>query len=347
MDRDAKLSVRRQCELLEISRTQVYYKPRNESEENLILMKRIDRLHLEDPSAGTRRMAVYLRREGHRVGRKRVRRLMQLMGLVAAYPRKRTTIPGGPEGVRPYLLRDLEITRVNQVWCADITYIPMARGFMYLVCVMDWHSRKILSWELSNTLETDFCLSALNKAVENTRSTPEIFNTDQGCQFTSHEWIGRLEELNIRISMDGKGCWVDNVLIERFWRSIKYENIFLNVYENGHELACGIKKYIHHYNHVRPHEAHNYATPQEVYQGNGGTRICTPGQSDLGITPLRCGPSGTYTRSDLPSITNSGDMDLFFPSKENERTVQECVMPNGSADSIRETKKNRSSCDIT
>ena len=212
-------------------------------------------------------MRSYLRRMGYQVGRHRVRRLMRLAGIVAAYPRKRTTIPGGPSGIYPYRLRGLSIERPNQVWCADITYIPMRRGFMYLFAVMDWYSRKIIAWELSNTLDTDFCLKALNRAVEITGARPEIFNTDQGCQFTSREWIGRLKELEITISMDGKGRWLDNVVIERFWRSIKYGDIYLNAYENAWELETGVESYIMRYNFKRPHQALNEATPQEVYEG--------------------------------------------------------------------------------
>ena len=201
------------------------------------------------------------------MSRTRVKRLMRLMGLEAVYPRKRTTIPGGPSGIYPYLLKDLKITRPNQVWTVDITYIPMARGFMYLFAVMDWHSRKVLSWELSNTLDTHFCLEGLRKAIESTRTVPEILNTDQGCQFTSDEWTGRLKELGITISMDGKGCWVDNVIIERFWRSIKYEDIYLKSYENGWELERGIESYMMHYNCERPHQSLRDATPEEVFTG--------------------------------------------------------------------------------
>ena len=230
-------------------------------------MQKLDELHLNDPAAGSRRMREYLRRDGHpRISRKRVRRLMRLMGLEAVYPRKRTTIPGGRSGVHPYLLRDLKIVRPNQVWCADITYIPMARGFMYLFAIMDWYSRTVIAWELSNTLDTDFCLRALNRAVILTGTRPEIFNTDQGCQFTSTEWIGRLKELDIRISMDGKGRWLDNVVIERFWRSIKYEDIYLKSYENGHELERGIEAYIMRYNQTRPHQALNGLVPKEKYE---------------------------------------------------------------------------------
>lgn len=268
MSREEKLSVRRQCELLDISRSLFYYLPKGESEENLRIMREIDELHMEDATAGSRRMRNYLRRRGWpKIGRGRVKRLMRLMGIEAIYPRKRTTIPGGPSGVYPYRLRRLKIDHPNQVWCADITYIPMARGFMYLFAVMDWHSRKVLAWELSNTLDTGFCLRALEKAVESAGTVPEILNTDQGCQFTSDEWTGRLKELGITISMDGKGRWLDNVMIERFWRSIKYEDIYLKSYENGWELERGIEAYMMRYNCERPHQSLHDATPEEVYGG--------------------------------------------------------------------------------
>jgi putative transposase len=268
VNKQSKLSVRRQCELLGISRTLIYYLPQDESEENLQVMRELDELHMEDASAGSRRMCSYLRRrDWPNISRGRVKRLMRVMGIEAVYPRKRTTIPGGPSGIYPYKLRGLKIDRPNQVWCADITYIPMAKGFMYLFAIMDWHSRKILAWELSNTLDTGFCLRTLNRAVEATGTVPEIFNTDQGCQFTSEEWIGRLKELRIAISMDGKRRWIDNVMIERFWRSIKYEDIYLNSYENGWELEKGIEAYILRYNFKRPHRSLEEATPEEVYGG--------------------------------------------------------------------------------
>jgi len=268
VSKDAKLSVRRQCQLLDISRSLLNYVPKGESEENLGIMRIMDELHLKDATAGSRRMRDYLRRKGWpKMSRTRAKRLMRLMGLEAVYPRKRTTIPGGPSGIFPYLLRDLKITRVHQVWAADITYIPMTRGFMYLFAVIDWHSRRVLSWELSNTLDTGFCLRGLQKAIELTGAVPEILNTDQGCQFTSTDWTGRLKELGISISMDGKGCWVDNVIIERFWRSIKYEDIYLRSYENGWELERGIESYMMHYNYDRPHQSLRGATPEEIYTG--------------------------------------------------------------------------------
>lgn len=231
-------------------------------------MELIDKLHLQDPAAGTRRMSKLLRRmTGWRIGRKRVRRLMRLMGIEAIYPRKRTTIPGGPSGIRPYRLKGLTIDRPNQVWCADITYIPMRRGYMYLFAIIDWYSRKIIDWELSTTLDTTFCLRCLKRAL-NTFDKPEIMNTDQGCQFTSDDWINCLEEADVIISMDGKGRWLDNVMIERFWRSIKYEDIYLKSYETPKELGRGIKAYILRYNTQRPHESLADATPEEKYYEN-------------------------------------------------------------------------------
>jgi len=268
VSKKSKISLRRQCDLLGISRSLIYYLPKGESEDNLRIMRELDELHLEDASAGARRMRDYLRRRGWpKISRGRVKRLMMLMGVEAVYPRKRTTIPGGPSGIYPYKLKGLKIDHPNQVWSADITYIPMARGFMYLFAIIDWHSRKVLAWELSNTLDTGFCLRTLNRAVELTGTRPEIFNTDQGSQFTSDEWIGRLKELEITISMDGKGRWLDNVVIERFWRSLKYEDVYLKSYKNGWELERGIEAYIMRYNLKRPHQSLESATPEEVYEG--------------------------------------------------------------------------------
>lgn len=210
----------------------VYYELTGESEENRALMKEMDRLYLEDPTAGSRRMSDYLERlTGQEVNRKRTSRLMRVMGLEAIYPRQRTTIPGGPSGIFPYLLKELEINRPDQVWSADITYIPMRRGYLYLFAIIDWYSRKIIDWELSNTLDTTFCLNCLQRAVRHS-GIPEIINTDQGCQFTSGQWSEYVQKTGARISMDGRGRWLDNVAIERFWRSIKYEDIVC--YERNH-----------------------------------------------------------------------------------------------------------------
>jgi len=261
------LSIRSQCRLLHIHRSMIYYDLLDETEKNLDLMKKIDQLYLEDPSAGSRRMSSYLRRQtGEAVNRKRVRRLMRAMGIEAVYPRKRTTIPGGPSGVYPYRLKGLNITHPNQVWCADITYIPMRRGSMYLFAIMDWHSRKIIDWELSNTLDLSFCVECLKRALKHS-GVPEIMNTDQGSHFTSDRWLSVLKDYTITISMDGKGRWLDNVAIERFWRSIKYEDIYLKSYETVRNLAQGIKSYILRYNLFRPHQSLNEATPEEIYSG--------------------------------------------------------------------------------
>lgn len=243
----------------------MYYQLSCESEEDQRLMELLDRLHMTDPSAGTRRLRWYLHRQtGINIGRKRVRRLMRLMGLEAIYPRKRTTIPGGPAGIQPYRLKGLDINRPNQVWSADITYIPLRRGYMYLFAIMDWFSRKIIAWELSTTLDTEFCLRCFKRALK-TSGKPEITNTDQGCQFTSEKWLKYLQDAEVAISMDGKGRWLDNVVIERFWRSIKYEDIYLKSYENPRELAKGIGAYVLRYNHDRPHHALSGETPEETY----------------------------------------------------------------------------------
>ncbi len=261
------VSVRRQCELLHVSRSRVYAPKKAESEEAIRIMHSIDRIHLEDPSAGARRMVIYLKHIGFgRINRKRVRRLMRVMGITALYPRKRTTLPGGPSGVYPYALKDVKIDHSNQVWCADITYIPLHRGFMYMVAIMDWYSRKVLSWSLSNTLDTRFCVLALKKAIQITGCVPTIVNTDQGSQFTSEDWITPLKQKGIVISMDGRGRWLDNVVVERFWRTIKYEDIYLKSYETGWELEKGIGAFIDHYNTLRPHQSLNGSTPDQVYR---------------------------------------------------------------------------------
>ena len=221
------LPVIRQCELLGVSRSGFYYTPAQENPATLALMRLIDEQFMETPFYGTRQMTWHLRRQGHIVGRKRVRRLMRRMGLAAVYQKPRTSVPHPGHTVFPYLLRDLTIDRANQVWCADITYIPMRRGFLYLVAVMDWATRKVLSWRVSNTMETAFCIAAVEEAIGRF-GVPEIFNTDQGSQFTSAAFTGLVAEAGIRISMDGRGRWMDNVFIERLWRSLKYEFVYLH-----------------------------------------------------------------------------------------------------------------------
>jgi putative transposase len=256
------LSVVCQCALLSISRSSVYYQPVKTSQENLKLMKLIDQQYLDRPFYGSRRMTAWLRNQSYDVNRKRVRRLMGIMGLRAIYRRPRTSQPAPGHQVYPYLLRGVEITRPNQVWTADITYIPMARGFLYLVAIMDWYSRYVLAWRLSNTLETDFCVEALEEALR--KGVPEMFNTDQGAQFTSQVFTGLLEQHRVRISMDGKGRYTDNLFMERLWRSLKYEEVYLKAYAGGKEARAGIGGYFDFYNLERPHQALGYQTPAEV-----------------------------------------------------------------------------------
>nr|AQQ74469.1 hypothetical protein [uncultured bacterium] len=264
IDQGHELSITRQAQLLDLSRSGVYYQPLAISAADLLLMRRIDELHLELPFAGSRMLRDLLRQEGHKVGRKRVRTLMRRMGIEAIYRKKNTSRPHPEHAVFPYLLRGLAIERPNQVWSSDITYIPMARGFVYLVAVMDWRTRKVLAWRLSNTLTADFCVEALQEAIAKF-GVPEIFNTDQGAQFTSAEFIGVLKQHQIRISMDGRGRWRDNVFIERLWKSIKYEEVYLHAYENVSAARAGIARYIQFFNTRRPHSALDRRTPDAVY----------------------------------------------------------------------------------
>ncbi len=259
------LSVRRQCELLDINRSSFYFQPAAESEENLRLMRLIDQQFLRTPFYGSRRMTASLERSGETVNRKRVQRLMAQMGLEAIFPRPRTTITATDARVYPYLLRDRELTRVNEVWSSDITYVPMRHGFMYLTAVIDWYSRYVHSWRLSNTLEGRFCLEALEEALSMGR--PEIFNTDLGSQFTAQEYTGRLEEAGIAVSRDGRGRALDNVFVERLWRSVKYENIYINDYEHVKDLESGLTAYFWFYDEERLHQSLDYRTPAEVYRG--------------------------------------------------------------------------------
>jgi putative transposase len=260
-----ELSLSRQCDILAISRSSFYYTPKGESPENLALMRRIDELFLKYPFYGSRQMARQLRREDICVGRHRVRRLMRLMGLEAIYQAPRTSDPHPHHRIYPYLLRKLEITRPNHVWCADITYIPVQRGFLYLVAIMDWATRHVLAWRLSNTMDAGFCVEALNEALS-TYGKPDIFNTDQGSQFTSFDFTGVLKKAEITISMDGKGRATDNICIERFWRSAKCEKIYLNEYNRLTELKDEVKTYVEFYNHRRFHETLDYKKPMDVYQ---------------------------------------------------------------------------------
>jgi putative transposase len=259
-----RLGIARQCALLGISRSSWYYEASGESPLNLKLMRLIDEEFLEDPSYGARQMAKYLRRQGYWVNRKRVSRLMQKMGLMAIYQRPNTSKPHPEHSIYPYLLRGLDISEPNQVWCADVTYIPMRWGFLYLVAIMDWASRKVLSWRLSNTLEADFCVDALKEALAK-YGKPGIFNTDQGSQFTSFEFTKVLKEAEIRISMDGKGRWRDNVMIERLWRTLKYNCVYLNAWETGSEAREGLGRWFRRYNEERPHSSLDDKTPYEAY----------------------------------------------------------------------------------
>ena len=257
------LSIRRQCQLVGLNRSTLYYRPAGESDLNLHLMRLIDKQYTKTPFYGWPRMTAYLRRQGYAINHKRVRRLMSTMGLQAIYPKPRTSKAARGHKVYPYLLRKRRITRPNQVWSADITYIPMLRGFMYLVAVIDWYSRYVLAWELSNTLDGRFCLEALERALA--QGEPDIFNTDQGAQFTALAFTSRLEAADIRISMDGRGRALDNVFVERLWRTVKYEHVYLHEYKRVPELEKGLYEYFSFYNHERLHQSLSYQTPVEVH----------------------------------------------------------------------------------
>jgi len=266
IERGCDLPVTRQAQLLGLSRSSVYYTPRPLSERDLQLMRRIDELHLELPFYGSRKLTRELRKEGHDVGRRHVVALMRRMGIEALYRRPRTSLPARGAAIYPYLLSDLAIERPNQVWASDITYLPMAHGFLYLVAILDIYSRKVLAFRLSNTLMADFCVAALDEALSKF-GRPEIFNTDQGAQFTGEDWIGTLQDAGVAISMDGKGRWIDNVFIERLWRSVKYEEVYLHAYANGTEARTALTRYFGFYNARRSHQALEYRTPDEAYFG--------------------------------------------------------------------------------
>jgi len=259
----AEISVRRQCDLLGVNRSGLYYQPVGESAENLMLMRLIDEQYTRRPFYGSRRMTVWLHEQGHTVNRKRVARLMQVMGLEAVYPKPRLSQPGEGHKIYPYLLEGVEVTRINQVWSTDLTYIRMAGGFVYLVAVMDWFSRYVLSWALSETMELGFCLEALRRALR--RGRPEVFNSDQGSQFTSQKYTGELESRGIAVSMDGRGRCLDNIFIERLWRSLKYEEVYLRDYARVPEARTGIGRWFQFYNHERPHQSLGYRTPAGLY----------------------------------------------------------------------------------
>lgn len=259
-----ELSISRQCTLLSISRSSFYYTPKDENAVNLALMRCIDEQFLETPFYGVRQMTWHLRNDGHLVNEKRIRRLMRLIGLMPIYQKPNTSRPAKGHRTWPYLLKGLRVERPNQVWAADITYLPMRRGFLYLVAIMDWHTRKVLSWRISNTLEADFCVEALNEAVHKF-GLPGIMNTDQGSQFTSFAWTDRLRRLGVRISMDGKERFLDNIFVERLWRSLKYECVYLHAWETGSQAKAGIGKWIEFYNNRRPHSALGGRPPAVVY----------------------------------------------------------------------------------
>jgi putative transposase len=264
IDRDHQLSLVHQCSLLDVSRASVYYRPAPTRAEDLELMALMDRQYLKTPFYGSRRMKAWLLGEGYLVSRSKVRRLMRLMGLEAIYRRPNTSKPAPGHRVYPYLLKGVDVNRVDQVWASDITYIPMAQGFLYLVAIMDWYSRYVVGWKLSNTMDTDFCVAALEEALS--KGIPEVFNTDQGAQFTSEAFTQTLQERDIQVSMDGKGRYLDNILVERLWRSIKYEEVYLKAYQTVAEARTGINAYLEFYNRQRPHQALGYRTPAEVYQ---------------------------------------------------------------------------------
>ena len=264
IDPEHDLPISRQAEVLHISRSTVYYEPRPVSDEDLWLMRQIDELHLNYPFAGSRMLRDILSRQGFEVGRRHIRTLMRRMGVEAIYRRPNTSRPAPGNRIYPYLLRGLAITRPNQVWCSDVTYLPMRRGFLYLVAIMDWATRQVLAWRISNTMDAGFCVEALQDAMAR-YGKPEIFNTDQGSQFTSHAFTSVLRAAEVRISMDGRGRWMDNVFIERLWRSVKYECVYLHAFETGSELRAGLARWFTYYNHHRPHSALAGRTPAEAY----------------------------------------------------------------------------------
>jgi putative transposase len=265
IDADApRLSVRRQCQLLGLNRSSLYYQPAGETEENLRLMRLLDQEYTAHPFLGSRRLTKWLMEQGEEVNRKRVQRLMRLMGLEAIYPKPKLSVSGRGHRIYPYLLRNVNIERVDQVWSTDITYVPLASGFMYLAAVIDWFSRYVLAWRLSNTLDGCFCLDMLEEALSGGR--PEVFNTDQGVQFTALAWTTRLESAGVQVSMDGRGRCLDNVFVERLWRSVKYEDVYLHRYELVPQLLRGLERYFSYYNEERFHQSLDYRTPAAVYR---------------------------------------------------------------------------------
>ena len=288
IDPETRLSVVKQCRLLRVSRSSVYDRGMVVSDEELSLMRQIDEIHLARPFLGSRRITDELGDKGFIINRKRVQRLMRVMGITAIYPKPRTSKTARGNSIYPYLLRGLEPDRANQVWVADITYLPLARGFAYLVAIMDLYSRKILSWQLSNSLDPRFCVTALIEALTK-YGLPNIFNTDQGAQFTAQAFTSVLEQHGVQISMDGKGRWIDNVFIERFWRSLKYEEVYLVAYDDLIEARAGLDRYFGYYNYKRRHTSLSKQTPDEVYY----QATSNPARSDLkapirALTPKPC-----------------------------------------------------------
>jgi putative transposase len=259
-----QLSIARQCQLLSIARSSFYYQAQPVCDEELRVMRLIDQQYLETPFYGSRKMSVMLRNQGDVVNRKRVQRLMQQMGLFAVYPQPKTSQPHPEHRIYPYLLRGVTVTEANQVWCTDITYLPMAKGHFYLVALMDWFSRKVLSWRISNSLEVDFCIEALEESLS-IYQAPTIFNSDQGAQFTANAFTDCLKASGVQVSMDGRGRYHDNIFIERLWRSLKYELIYIKAFENGQELRQEVEHWFDWYNQVRPHQRLSYSTPNQVY----------------------------------------------------------------------------------
>lgn len=272
IDRGHELAITKQCRLLKLNRSTAYYKTKGESEENLSIMKAIDELYTERPTRGSRTMKDCLEDRGMNVGRERIRRMMRLMGFMAIYPKKRTSIPCKGHKIYPYLLRGLKVTRPRQVYAADITYIPMEKGFVYLVAIIDWYSRKVLSHRVSVSLDTDFCVEALEEAIA-VHGAPEIFNTDQGSQFTSTEFTDVLKNHSIKISMDGKGRWMDNVFVERLWRSLKYEEVYLKAYDDVADARKSIGSYLTYFNKERRHSSLGRRTPDDVFYNHNTVPI--------------------------------------------------------------------------
>ena len=294
---DAAFSIARQCRLIELSRSTYYYELATATAQNLALMALIDKEYMARPFLGSRRLTTWLCRPGHRVKRKRVQRLMGLMGLEAVHPKPRLSQPTPGHRVYPYLLRNVTIDRPNHVWSTDITYIPMPTGFMYLTAVIDWHSRYVLSWQLSNTLEIDFCLDALDEALRDGR--PEIFNTDQGSQYTAEAFVSRVQASGAKMSMDGRGRWLDNVFVERLWRSVKYEEVYIWRHETVSALRAGLARYFAYYNHNRPHQSLNDRTPAEVYRTKGKSRKGSSRECVFGgMAPVSDGEKRLLDRND-------------------------------------------------